>query len=58
MAVRCVAERLRTAAARSPARKADGCALARECAQALCTGAIGAGSCDNVTALVVLFDWS
>jgi serine/threonine protein phosphatase PrpC len=56
-AVACVAQRLRNASARSPARKLDGCALARECAQALCTGAIGAGSCDNVTALVVLFDW-
>lgn len=62
--VRCVGEHLRAALARaaaSPLERApppDGCALAQECAQALVKSALANGAVDNVTALVVLFDWA
>jgi serine/threonine protein phosphatase PrpC len=61
--VRCVDDHLRAAiaraaSARQPAPPPDGCVLARECAHALVRSALSNGAADNVTALVVLFDWA
>mmetsp|Transcript_19442 Transcript_19442/g.49427 ORF Transcript_19442/g.49427 Transcript_19442/m.49427 type:complete len:88 (-) Transcript_19442:135-398(-) len=58
MVVRCVDDQLRATAARPPARQPDGCVLARECAHALVKSALANGSADNVTAMVILIDWT
>ncbi|KAG8464385.1 hypothetical protein KFE25_003448 [Diacronema lutheri] len=62
--VRCVDDHVRATVARAAAgahtlrcAPPDGCALARECARALVKSALKNGAADNVTALVVIFDW-
>ncbi|KAJ1623503.1 phosphatase 2C-like domain-containing protein [Pavlovales sp. CCMP2436] len=58
MVVRCVDDLLRAETACMPSSKLDGCKVAHDCASALVASAIATWSRDNVTALVILFDWN